>query len=188
MSQQPQGERRHELARMTKKQLIALCREGIRRPDGKPEVIEGDLENWLKSELVEEILSVEQPESPALAGLTPVGEADPRAIWQAVQERAADPGFQETIGTIAGTSQGLLALERARGSWTRRGLEVPWPSIVSVPLAAAHPAGQPGDLPPGTRASRCTVCGETRLSYPGDLTDEWKHHFDTCTATGGESR
>lgn len=50
--------------------------------------------------------------------------------------------------------------------------------IVSIPLAAA--GVDPASVPDGTTASRCTACGENRLHYPGDLTDEWKHHFDYC--------
>jgi hypothetical protein len=50
--------------------------------------------------------------------------------------------------------------------------------IVSITLADA--GVDPAGVPEGTTASRCTACGEVRLSYPGDLTDEWKHHFDYC--------
>jgi hypothetical protein len=50
--------------------------------------------------------------------------------------------------------------------------------IVSVTLAAAGTG--PASVPEGTTASRCTACGETRLRYRGDPTDEWKHHFDYC--------
>ena len=56
--------------------------------------------------------------------------------------------------------------------------EQPGGRIVSVTLAAA--SIDPASVPEGTTASRCTACGETRLRYPGDPTDEWKHHFDYC--------
>jgi hypothetical protein len=50
--------------------------------------------------------------------------------------------------------------------------------IAGITLAAA--GIDPASVPQGTTASRCTACGETRLHYPGDLADEWKHHFDHC--------
>ncbi|MGH3426622.1 MAG: hypothetical protein ACRDQZ_03455 [Mycobacteriales bacterium] len=60
--------------------------------------------------------------------------------------------------------------------------------IVGITLAEA--GVDPASFPEGTSASRCTGCGESRLSYPGDLTDEWKKHFDYCdgqTTDRGES-
>jgi hypothetical protein len=42
------------------------------------------------------------------------------------------------------------------------------------------PADYAEAYPPGTTASQCQTCGEIRVSIPGDLTDEWKKHFDYC--------
>jgi hypothetical protein len=56
-----------------------------------------------------------------------------------------------------------------------------------VPVDLAEVVADPATFPAGTRASRCRACGETRLHYPGDRTDEWKHHFDYC-GEGDESR
>lgn len=185
MSQTSREERQEELTRMTRQQLIDMCRTGIRRPDGRHEVLEGDLEKWRKPELVDAVLSVEYPESPVLAGLTPVGEEDPRETWKAIRDRSGSPGFAQSLAGLAATSEGLAALERARWAWTSRGLEVPWPVIVEASLSDAGLPGGPGTSPPGTRASRCTVCGETRVSYPDVPLDEWKHHFDYCGTTEG---
>ena len=49
-----------------------------------------------------------------------------------------------------------------------------------VGIALADAGIDPASMPGGTTASRCTACDEVRLSYSGDLTDEWKNHFDYC--------
>uniref|UniRef100_UPI003F4980B2 hypothetical protein n=1 Tax=Nocardia suismassiliense TaxID=2077092 RepID=UPI003F4980B2 len=53
-------ERRAELARLTKKQLITKCRIGIRRPDGR--IVELlDATGWTKDELIAYLLDTEHP-------------------------------------------------------------------------------------------------------------------------------
>ncbi|MFI5782605.1 hypothetical protein [Nocardia sp. NPDC051570] len=53
-------ERRTELARLTKKQLIAKSRIGIRRPDGQ--IVELlDTEGWTKDELIARMLDIQFP-------------------------------------------------------------------------------------------------------------------------------
>lgn len=157
---------------MSKHQLIIMCRNGI---------LDGDLETWQKDEIIDEIISVEYPEGPAVAGLTPIGDADPAKTWQAIRTRSDNPWFQQDLAYASATADGRLRLEQARRNWASHGLEPPWPAIVPVAPADAVPAGHPATVPEGTTASRCTRCGETRLSYPGDQTDQWKHHADHCT-------
>jgi hypothetical protein len=190
--------RKKQLTRMSMQDLAAMCRRGVHRPDGGITVIEGayPVEDWTREEIVTSILNAEFPDDAGagIAGLTPSDDASPaqaKRVWQAARDRCSDPAFAPVLAGIAATPQGLAALAASRRTWAGYDLEPPWPSIVPVALADALPPGPAAPaVPDGTTASRCTGCGETRLSYPGDRTDEWKHHFDHCprgdTITGGE--
>ena len=110
------------------------------------------------------------------AGLLGAG-ASPRDAWEELNGR---PQLAATLNAMRATERGRAALEESRQRWLAQGFVPPWePAIVPVPLADAVPGGS--GVPEGTTASRCAACGETRLSYPGDRADEWKHHFDSCT-------
>jgi hypothetical protein len=179
-------ERRAELSRMTKRSLAAMCRDGIRRPDGGLAFIEGahPVERWDKDEIITSVLSVEYPAvgDPAAgggaAGLT-APTASPQATWQAIRDRSADPELVAILAQMAATPAGRAALAASRRSWAAHGLEPPWPRIVPVALADVLPAGAAA-IPEGTTASRCTACGEARLARPGDRGDEWRHHLGYC--------
>lgn len=54
------------------------------------------------------------------------------------------------------------------------------PTVLDVETSAGFPEG--------TTASRCTGCGEVRISVPGDHSDEWKNHFDYCPAEDGQDQ
>lgn len=120
-----------------------------------------------------------------VAGLSP--RASPGEEWEAIAGRSSDASFLESLAALAATPEGRAALAATQQQWEAAGLEPPWPGFVPVPLAdALAPGGFPADaalVPDGTTASRCTACGEVRLSYPGDRTDEWKHHPDHCPAS-----
>jgi len=112
------------------------------------------------------------------AGLTAPGTT-PREAWEQISSRSATPEFRAGLAAMRSSEQGRDALGAARQQWISRGLVPPWePAITPVPLAAAVP--DQFTVPDGTTASRCAACRETRLSYPGDQTDPWKHHFDHC--------
>jgi hypothetical protein len=117
-------------------------------------------------------------DGPWWAGLTTPGST-PREAWEQISARSAAPEFRSGLAAMRSTEQGRAALEEARQRWLSRGLVPPWePAITPVPLAGAVP--DEVAVPSGTTASRCTACRQTRLSYPGDQTDPWKHHFDHC--------
>jgi hypothetical protein len=106
--------------------------------------------------------------------------ASPRNAWEEIRARCSGPELRAVLGAMRASDQGRAALEASRQQWLAQGLVPPWePAITPVPLDEAVPDGFVA--PEGTTASRCAACGETRLNYPADLTDEWKHHFDYCS-------
>jgi hypothetical protein len=178
-----------ELSQLSVPALAAICKAGIRRPDGTRVPVSGahPVSAWKKDEIVEAILAVEYPaalgQAAGVAGLTAPDE-NPEGTWKAISARGDDLGLTVALAQLAATAEGRAALATSRRSWAQAGLEPPWPRFVPVPLADAVPPGTlPGDaapLPDGTTASRCTICGEIRISYPDDFTDPWKHHPDHC--------
>jgi hypothetical protein len=104
----------------------------------------------------------------------------PRDAWEEVSARFSGAGLRAALEAMRASDRGRAALEQSRQQWLAQGFTAPWePAIAPVALAEVVPDGF--TVPEGTTAARCAACGETRLSYPGDLTDEWKHHFDYCT-------
>jgi hypothetical protein len=61
---QTREQRRKALNRMSKRDLAAMCRDGVLAPDGSTCVIEGGypVTEWRKDEIVASILRVEYPE------------------------------------------------------------------------------------------------------------------------------
>lgn len=112
------------------------------------------------------------------AGLTAAG-ASPKDAWEAIRDRASSPETQALLETMRASPHGAAALETARSQWAAQGLAPPWEPAI-VPASLAEAGTDPAAVPAGTTASKCAACGEIRLSYPADRTDEWKHHFDYC--------
>jgi hypothetical protein len=60
-------QRARELSRLSKRDLAAMCRDGIRAPDGGLVCVEGayPVITWDKHDIINSILSIEHPAMPA---------------------------------------------------------------------------------------------------------------------------